>query len=203
MWKVLYKKRLVMHIKKCYTQPESQMWKVVYKKRLIMHIKKCYTQPESRPKNFSGKAKKMYCGECNLHLSCYARYLVHMRQKHTGERPYTCNVCDKAFAANYGLIMHMKHIVMSNHTYVHIVPNVLVQKPKLLWSHLKIHMNDKRYLCDYCGEHCRTEQGLMRHIGKHTDCYKVQCLECKKNCYNNNAFTETLKDTHRGKNFCL
>lgn len=47
------------------------------------------------------------CGDCSQVFRFLSQYVIHQRV-HTGERPYQCPECDKAFSKNSNLNLHLK-----------------------------------------------------------------------------------------------
>lgn len=71
---------------------------------------------------------------------CYfsSRALRKHMMTHTGERPYPCTVCTKAFANNYNLRVH-----------------------------LRIHTGEKPFFCEKCGEAFGYNSLLKAHKEKY------------------------------------
>ena len=59
---------------------------------------------------------------------------------HTKEKPYECDVCDKAFRTSGNL-----------------------------QDHMRIHTNEKPYECDVCEKRCTTADSLQKHMRIHTN----------------------------------
>ncbi|CAK7566060.1 MAG: zinc-finger protein [Sporothrix epigloea] len=72
-------------------------------------------------------------------------------QVHTGNKPFTCDVCHQSFSANQALLQH-----------------------KL------IHEDSKPLSCDVCGKTFRQHSALTMHIRTHTKVRPLKCPYCSK-----------------------
>ena len=77
-------------------------------------------------------------------------YLARHMCTHTNERPYECEVCDKAFT-------------QSQH----------------LQKHMRIHTNEKQYKCDVCEKRFRQSGSLKSHKRMHTNEKPFECHVCE------------------------
>ncbi|RZF44924.1 hypothetical protein LSTR_LSTR014632 [Laodelphax striatellus] len=87
----------------------------------------------------AGEKKPFDCDVCGCRFARLAYYKVHM-MKHTGERPYTCSVCQKGFRTQHTLQQHTAHV----------------------------HMDMYSHKCDDCGQLFKQRNALTAHKIIHT-----------------------------------
>ncbi|CAL9701111.1 unnamed protein product [Knipowitschia caucasica] len=82
--------------------------------------------------------KSFSCPECGLRLKQQHNLLRHISAVHRGVRPYSCPLCDKAFAQKTVFIIHMR-----------------------------THTGEKPFSCSVCRKRFRDKCHLKRHVKTH------------------------------------
>ncbi|XP_058814263.1 zinc finger protein 625-like isoform X2 [Topomyia yanbarensis] len=79
------------------------------------------------------------CDLCDATFKLYGNFIIH-RRSHTGERPYPCNICGRAFSTSSNMKTHM---------------NV-------------VHSQDRPYKCQQCHKSFNSETRLRSHLETHS-----------------------------------
>ena len=150
-------------------------------RRLERHIKTHTNEHKEKLKNDI----KYFCLKCKDTNGFRNRSgLSDHDRKHTGEKPFVCDVCNKSFGQSTGLWMHKR---------THLAPaeqrpyKCTICESKFTQSgHLSAHITNVHFgvegeiVCQECGKKSRTNPSHLSHLRTHTGEKPFKCP--KENC---------------------
>lgn len=141
--------------------------------------------------------KPFPCTMCDRRFSENKTLVEHLRV-HTGERPFACEVCGKTYKRASELNFHLrkhngevnlncpecgKGFMRMGQLRQHMMMRHDKERPfrcflcaktfpthPMLKDHQKIHVNQRKHVCERCGYKFHTRSKLEKHLKRKTDC---------------------------------
>ena len=88
--------------------------------------------------------------------------LTNHRRVHTGEKPYECVICKKAFNSSNGLTNHIRLHTGERPFKCEICEKAFIKSIDLKY-HTRVHTGEKPYSCDLCQKSYAKNGDLIRH----------------------------------------
>ncbi|XP_072168541.1 uncharacterized protein [Diadema setosum] len=119
-----------------------------------------------------------YCLYCKKGFKRMGNLNVHKRL-HTGEKPFVCRTCNKAFSIKSNLKQHELSAHTDARPYVCPTCPARFKQRSHLKSHQEIHSDIKKYECKICGQKFRQSSHLQRHQLIHAGIKLFKCEQCQ------------------------
>ncbi|KAK7916105.1 hypothetical protein WMY93_011866 [Mugilogobius chulae] len=123
--------------------------------------------------------KTFSCPVCEKTFALKSRLIAHVK-RHTGEKPYSCSVCGKGFSDKANFISH-KRIHTGEKPFSCTVCRKEFSLRTSLSKHLLTHEDKpKPYSCSVCQKEFDYNSGLKMHMRTHTGEKPYSCSVCNK-----------------------
>ncbi|SPP84500.1 zinc finger protein 670 [Drosophila guanche] len=120
-------------------------------------------------------AKRRECPHCGISFPT-SSLTIHIR-RHTGEYPYKCDQCEKAFPRSQDLSLHMRHHTGERPSECKICSKKFISQNKLS-RHMRLHTGQRPYACDKCDKSFVQSNDLKIHMRRHTGERPYKCDVC-------------------------
>ncbi|ERE83124.1 zinc finger protein [Cricetulus griseus] len=140
--------------------------------------------------------KPFRCQECGRAFSQSASLNTHQRI-HTGEKPFECEECGKAFRHRSSLNQHHR-IHTGEKPFVCDKCQKAFSQNISLVQHLRTHSGEKPFSCNECGKTFRQIRHLSEHVRIHTGEKPYACTSCCKT-FSHRAYLTHHQRIHTGE----
>ncbi|XP_049302420.1 zinc finger protein weckle-like [Bactrocera dorsalis] len=156
-----------------------------------------------------GESNEIYtCKECAQTFKRISNYRTHMERKH-GQLAvvpkFTCTDCPFTCNTQAQLNHHaVKHLPLTKRRIVPC-PHCDHKFPTKTYvaQHIKyVHMNERSFICEECGEAVRSKGQLKQHMLTHTDYAPFECEVCKKGFKNQVRLKKHMETHNPNKHIC-
>ncbi|KAH8295124.1 hypothetical protein KR018_007545 [Drosophila ironensis] len=120
-------------------------------------------------------AKRRECPHCGISFPA-SSITVHIR-RHTGENPYKCNHCERAFPRSQDLNLHIRQHTGERPSQCKICSKTFISTNKLS-RHMRLHTGQRPYACNLCTKTFVQSNDLKIHIRRHTGERPYTCGVC-------------------------
>lgn len=105
---------------------------------------------------------------------------VHIRN-HSGQRPFTCNVCNKDFTTKWNLKLHKwTHAARAAKPYkCDLCKGAFIRETDFI-AHMNSHKSVRPYTCNHCGAQFIRKYNCQRHVKEHEKAKTFACQVCGK-----------------------
>lgn len=140
--------------------------------------------------------KPYTCSHCGKAFKWRYLLIVHQRT-HTGERPYQCNLCVKTYRGQSALIKHRRTHTGDKHYECNDRVKFFNRQGHLT-RHQRIHSGGKPYLCTHCGNSFSRSSDFVAHKRIHSGEKPYECNHCGKSFWERKQLLAHLR-THAGE----
>ena len=116
------------------------------------------------------------CLKCDKIFNTSHGLEVHVRRTHTGNRPYSCEICNKAFGHAVSLDQH-RVVHTQEKSFSCKQCGKSFKRSSTLATHLLIHSDTRPFPCMYCGKRFHQKSDMKKHTYIHTGKYPTIFIE--------------------------
>ncbi|XP_005109546.1 zinc finger protein 569 [Aplysia californica] len=137
------------------------------------------------------------CPDCERKFSDAASMVSHRRHIHTGEKPFSCELCPKAFVTKSDLNRHnLSHSEERKHECTDCGKRF--KQRNALISHMRRKARERSWQCGVCNKSFLSKGGLMAHMAIHSKVKLYECETCERQ-FSQIASLKAHMRTHTGE----
>ncbi|XP_017464509.1 PREDICTED: zinc finger protein 62-like isoform X1 [Rhagoletis zephyria] len=148
------------------------------------------------------------CSDCSQTFKRISFFRSHMKRKHSKDDAvprFVCSECHISFNTQRQLEHHaVKHLPLTKRR-IEPCPYCEQKFPSKTYvaQHVKyVHMNERSFICEECGEAVRSKGQLKQHMLTHTDYAPFECEVCKKGFKNQERLKNHMETHNPNKHIC-
>lgn len=149
---------------------------------LKLHIKvKHMSNKEAniKPAKKVKREKRFMCTECSYVCTTLTCLTIHTHRHHTGEKPFQCDFCPKAYVVKADLKTH-RYLHTGERPFKCPICLKGFRDKNHMHRHKHIHNEIKPYSCLDCGKGFSKNYNLTIHMRTHMKDQQIRCLVCGK-----------------------
>ena len=140
--------------------------------------------------------KPYQCDKCGRAFIQKSAMMSHIRGNHTGEKPFKCDQCGKAFTQHTSLSIHQLTHNDSKKLYC-TECGKKSSSPQALKMHMVVHTGEKPYQCKVCKKRFTAPGSVYTHMRLHTGVRPYKCQYCDKAYTHKPNLTVHIRSKHR------
>jgi KRAB domain-containing zinc finger protein len=140
------------------------------------------------------------CDKCKYVTNHKAHFTRHLNS-HDRLKPFSCNICGRAFTAKGTLMRHMKqvHLKIKGSKYKCSECDYATDEKTKYTNHHRTHTKEKPFKCEKCDSDFSQKTNLNRHVKSvHQKIKKFRCDQCDASFAKENVLIRHTKSVHEG-----